>query len=131
MTARVLVVCDNPNHARGKVAKVAEYVVADDGEVSIRFYLRRDRNRRTMSRASRAAADAFDGTPESVERVREAAKAAMRTGVDAGRECKLCGRRLPAETPALHRVIRRLADDGVTTLSLSDLVARVRIQEQQ
>lgn len=130
MTATVLVVCDNPKHARGKVSKIAEYTVSDEGEVGVRFHVLRERSRRVMSRAARAAAHAFDGSSASSQQAREAAKAVMR-GVNPGPQCKLCGRKLPADSPNLSREICRLAEAGATSVSLSDLVSRVRNQEQQ
>jgi hypothetical protein len=96
------VFCDDPRHARGKIAKVVTLTVSTDG----RLWSLDERKPRRFARSVRKEDNGHrDIRPDPIR-------------------CKLCGRELPAQYLGrpLRRAARRLADDGVPTISLAQLV---------
>jgi hypothetical protein len=96
--------CDDPRHARGKIAEVATLTVSTDG----RLQSLDDHKPRRFSRDVRKE---DNGVHHELPPL----------------GCKLCGRELPAQYLGrpLWRAARQLAGDGVSTISLADLAVVV------
>ncbi len=112
----VEVVCDNPSHARGKVARIAEYRVEESG-VSAYVGERARRAKRIKARADagQLTSDIWDFWSHG-NRVLP---------------CKLCGQRLPADQQKLAAALRLCArEDRIVTITLSELRIIVSNQER-
>jgi hypothetical protein len=114
----VTVVCDNPKHARGKVAKLATFVVNDDRPIGQGSGDRSRREARIESRAENGPDDwAFLLKGHEIP------------------PCKLCGSRLPGVSVRsqswFDAAIRRLAEAGHSTISLSVLLGNLINQEKR
>ncbi|OBG79105.1 hypothetical protein A5701_14480 [Mycobacterium sp. E3305] len=114
----VTVICDDPRHARGKVATVATITVYSDGRWQIN-----DPHRRRILRAGRKAKRGLVHDRDAL--------AAAAFGTETIR-CKLCGRELPRYSgPALRCVVQQRVEKGEDTVHLSDLAAIISRQEER
>lgn len=106
--AEILVVCDDPRHAKGRVARMAIVTVYENGNWGVdtqETHHRRQLDRAARKVASGQAQDRFRGKL---------------------RGCKLCGRQLPAgSVRAFRQAVWGLATRGETVVSLTDLDALI------
>jgi hypothetical protein len=115
-SVQIAVICDDPHHARGKVAKIATITVYDDGTWSTGE--QQAHQGRRLDRAQRKAESG---------RVRDADKF-MSTIFGGTLRCKLCGRHLPLGV-AFGRVVRQIAAaqiEGESVVNLARLGAMMR-----
>lgn len=138
MSGRVLItiVCDSPRHARGKVAKIATYLVNTEAGTAGRLRPRRRRkmhNFRTRAPHGLVEAIRNDAVTESdfTPYLRRDDWVFFTTGEEQ-MVCKLCGLSLqPGEslTTVLCLIAARLAGDGETDVKLSVVASMLRKQE--
>jgi hypothetical protein len=102
--------CDDPRHARGKKAVIATLTVSSDGRVW-------GLDRRQPRRSARSVQREDSGHCDAMDRPLR---------------CKLCERELPAQYLGRRfwRVACRLADDGVSAISLARLVVECGLRER-
>ena len=136
--AHVKVVCDSSRHARGKVATLIDYGVAEDGTVGVVPPMRGRQLTRDHVRSARASADALDDVwasdddAHARQLLTEAAQRAQRQRDAEKRPCKLCGSRLPADLPKVHEAIRKYVrhaeSDTITLSALADMMKHLERQ---
>lgn len=132
--AIVKVICDNPTHARGKIAAVADFVV--DTTAGTAEPIPANRKRRIERfRGGRATNGIVKASKAGAESAADFAPYMNRNDWSFWTKgaypfvCKLCGQRVvPGEglTVALCNLARR----GVTNPSLSEVVTTIRNQER-
>ena len=106
--AAILVVCNDPRHARGRVAKIATITVYENGNWGVdtqEAHQRRHLDRAKRKLATGQARNLFGGKL---------------------RGCKLCGSELPpGSVRAFRQAVWGLATRGETVVSLAELDALI------
>jgi hypothetical protein len=116
----VLIRCDDPSHARGKVAEVETFARYDLGDGDAPVWTKMgNQGRSTVRLHGNSLAPEMSG--EAIER--ERAEGMARVSFDL--ECKLCGLKVDATQDGLMvRVLDTLAANGVSSITLNGLAAR-------
>lgn len=131
---RIDVFCDDPRHARGKVANIATFTVDAAAGTVRQVPLGRDRRMQNFrQRAPRAIADAAragaDTPDDFAPHLRRDDWILWTTGTDPI-ACKLCGRRIEPGVQ-LSATVLRLARTGVSRIRMSEIASSVDRQERQ
>lgn len=105
------VVCDSPKHARGKVSRMAVFIVSrDEGDAVVP--------------PKNWVIDIDTDACFSEVAVARNARATRRDGLP----CKLCGRVLPVSDPRVSAAVKELAERGAETITLTELAAKIASQ---